>query len=77
MRIELRLLLSFKDKAPDGKNPVELELSAGATVAGVLEFLSISASTDKVVLLNGRVTAGEQKLKDGDQLTVFPPLEGG
>ncbi len=77
MRVEVRLLLTFKGKAPDGENPFALELSDGTTVAQALEALSICSSAAKVILVNGRLSTGEQKLNPGDQLTVFPPLEGG
>ena len=77
MRVEVRLLLTFKGKAPNGENPFELALSAGSTVAQALASLSISPSAAKVVLVNGRMSTGEDKLKEGDHLTVFPPLEGG
>ncbi len=77
MRVEIRLLLTFKEKAPDGEKPFGLALSPGTTVAQALERLSISTSTAKVILVNGRAATNDQELKNGDQLTVFPPLEGG
>ena len=77
MRIEVRLFLSFKEKAPNGEKSFELELSPGATVADVLESLFIPSSTAKVIVVNGRASKSEQELNNGDQLTVFPPLEGG
>ncbi|MGD2185306.1 MAG: MoaD/ThiS family protein [Desulfobacterales bacterium] len=77
MRIEVRLLLSFKEKAPDGEKLFELELSPGATVTDALESLRIPSSSAKVIVVNGRTSKSGQELKNGDQLTVFPPLEGG
>ena len=77
MRVEVRLLLTFKGNAPNGEHPFTLEFPDGVTVAQVLESLSISSSTAKVVLVNGRFSSGGQQLTDGDQITVFPPLEGG
>lgn len=77
MHVEVRLLLTFKGKAPNGENPFALELSDGTTVAQALAGLSISSAAAKVILVNGRLSTGEQKLNPGDRLTVFPPLEGG
>jgi sulfur carrier protein ThiS len=77
VRVEVTLLLTFKDKAPGGEQPFALELAPGTTVGQALESLSIPASAAKVVLNNGRVSGYGQKLKAGDRLTVFPPLEGG
>ena len=77
MRIDVRLLLTFAEKAPGGENPFALELSAGSTVVQALAVLGLSPSAAKVVLDNGRLSTGAQVLNPGDQLTVFPPLEGG
>ena len=77
MRVEVKLLLTFKGKAPNGRNPFYLEIAPGMTVAQTLASLSIPPAAPKVVLLNGRLSADEQILKNGDRLTVFPPLEGG
>ena len=77
MHVRVRLLLTFKDKAPDGERPFALTLAGGCTVDRALESLSISDDAAKVVLVNGRLATGTQRLSDGDELTVFPPLEGG
>lgn len=77
MRVAVKLMLTFESKGPRGEKPIELMLSPGATIGQVLESFSIKPSVAKVILLNGRITEEAQELKDGDQLTVFPPLEGG
>jgi sulfur carrier protein ThiS len=77
MHIEVRLLLTFKELSPNGEDPFTLEFPPGVTVAQALESLGIPVEKRKVLVLNGRMTNNLQMLKDGDQLTVFPPLEGG
>jgi molybdopterin converting factor small subunit len=77
IKIVVRLLLTFKEKAPAGERAFELQLTSGTRVSQVLEGLAISPSAPKVILVNGRASGGESELNDGDQLTVFPPLEGG
>lgn len=77
MRIHVKLQLTFADKAPGGRSPFEMELAPGATVARALEALSIFAAAPKVVIVNGRAASPDQRLAAGDELTVFPPLEGG
>lgn len=77
MRIHVKLQLTFEDRAPGGRSPFELELVAGTTVARALEALSIPASTPKVIMVNGRAAFAEHVLAAGDELIVFPPIEGG
>ena len=77
MQVRIRLYLTFKGRAPDGESPYLLELPDGATVDEALASLSIRSSEAKVVLINGRLSQGGATIKDGDHLTVFPPLEGG
>ncbi len=77
MRIHVKLQLTFEDRAPAGRNPFDLELTPGATVARALEALAIPVSTPKVIMVNGRAATPDRKLAPGDELTVFPPIEGG
>lgn len=77
MQVEVRLLLTFKEKAPIDQNPFRLTIDEGSTVAQAITQIPISPSDAKVILLNGRYCNAEQQLTDGDQLTIFPPLEGG
>lgn len=77
MRVEVRLLLSFEEKTPHGSTPFDLELPPGSTVAQALKSLSIPVSAPKVIIVNGRVANPDRELIEGDQITVFPPVEGG
>lgn len=77
MRIHVKLQLTFADKAPGGHSPFELDLAPGTTVARALEAFNLSDITPKVVIVNGRAASPDQRLATGDELTVFPPLEGG
>ena len=77
MHVEARLLLTFKKGVPGDGQPLRLELAPGSTVAQAIAALPLPPDARKVVLLNGRLAVDAQVLKDGDVLTVFPPLEGG
>jgi sulfur carrier protein ThiS len=77
MRVRVKLQLTFADRAPGESNPFEMELAPAATVGDVLESLSIPAAVPKVIMVNGRVATLQRALEPGDELTVFPPLEGG
>ncbi len=77
MRVRVRLQLTFARCAPGGRNPFDLELAPGGTVADALEAAAVPSAAPKVVMVNGRVATVRQVLREGDALTVFPPLEGG
>ncbi len=77
MKIEIQLLLTFEQALGKGPNPYVLELASGSTVADVISSLPIPQDAPKVISVNGRLSKGEQVLKEGDRLTLFPPLEGG
>ncbi|PIE66168.1 MAG: molybdopterin synthase sulfur carrier subunit [Desulfobacterales bacterium] len=77
MKIDVQLLLTFEQAIGQGRNPYTLELAPGSTVADLVSSLPIPQNAPKVVLVNGRLPRDEQVLKEGDRLTVFPPLEGG
>ena len=77
MRVRVKLQLTFADRAPGKSTPFELELAPGATVAAALDAVSIPAAAPKVIMVNGRVATPQRELEPGDELTVFPPLEGG
>jgi len=77
MRVKVKLQLTFADRVPGETNPFEMELAPETMVGEALEFLSIPAAVSKVIMVNGRVATLQQELKPGDELTVFPPLEGG
>jgi len=46
-------------------------------VMDVLTRLSLPAELPKILLVNGVKSSDEATLKDGDILSVFPPLGGG
>jgi len=55
-----------------------VELPDGATVEGLLqEHLRLPANQIKVVFVNGVVRGDGQRLADGDEVGLFPPVGGG
>jgi len=77
MRVHVKLQLTFEEKAPGSRSSFELELAPGTSVAQALETLCIAPAVPKVIIVSGRVRSPEHKLMPGDELTVFPSLEGG
>lgn len=77
MRLPVHLFLDFKSRTPDGSGTMVLDLEEGATVASALRRLGIAPDPPKVILLDGRQARLETRLSDGQELAVFPPLDGG
>jgi molybdopterin synthase sulfur carrier subunit len=54
-----------------------IELDEGTRVRELLERLRIPAKEVKLVFLNGVHAKGDEILKGGDRVGVFPPIGGG
>ena len=79
MKIEVRLFASLKGYLPqdsDG-NTCVLDIEEGSAVGRILASLKIPAELPKIIFLNGVHARGNEVLKDGDRLGVFPPVAGG
>ncbi len=80
MRIELRLFASLRKKLPPGspRGKCDLELPDNATVAAVLTHMDIPFASAQMVLVNGEHDRDfDRPLRDGDVLSIFPPVAGG
>jgi sulfur-carrier protein len=79
MKIDLNLFASLAPLLPEKStgHSCVMEVPDGKTVTEVLEELKIPPEMPKIVFLNGLHAKGDEKLKDGDRLTVFPPIAGG
>lgn len=80
MKIEVKLYASLARYGPEesvGKPPQAMEIAEGTTVRGLLELLKVPEEAVKVVFLNGIHAKGDEVLKEGDRVGVFPPVAGG
>jgi len=80
MLIELRLLGDMKRHVePEGLNGGHgrMDMREGARLSEVLAAGGIDERKTLVVLLNGRRPAGDPVLREGDAVSVFPPVAGG
>ena len=77
MVVSVKLMAVLRGKLPPG-GKASVELEPGATVASLLDKLGIGAAHVHLVMVNGEMEPDRQRLlKDGDELTVFPPVAGG
>ena len=74
MQIEIKLVGAFQV----GRFKQQFrEISAGASVQQIIDSLQLPRQILGIVLINGKHAEFESILKDGDQLTIMPILEGG
>ena len=75
----MRLYASLASHMPektDG-NAWNMEISESTTVAELLQHLKVPADAVKIIFLNGVHARGDEILKQGDRVGVFPPVAGG
>jgi len=79
MKVELNLFASLAGYMPDKAkgNFSTAEISEGTKVRELLEQFKIPKDFVKLVFLNGVHANGDEILKDGDKVGVFPPIGGG
>lgn len=81
MRVRLRLFASLRDAA--GIETAELELPDGITVGEALDRLcalypSLGRWREHIMLArNRRYVTIADRLADGDEIALFPPVSGG
>lgn len=61
---------------PDGRDGVRLELPGGATVFQAMQQLGVSA-LEIHAAVNGESAADATVLRDGDEVTLIPAIQGG
>lgn len=79
MEIEVRLFAIFQRYLPQGRSPYscKLKVEVESRVKDILNNLSLPEEMPKIILLNGVRCNPESKLREGDVLSIFPPLGGG
>ncbi len=74
MKVEINLYASLARSVPR-TGPVEIDEKT--TILGLLRRLDVPMDKVKIIFLNGIHASGEESLKDGDRIGVFPPVAGG
>nr|WP_031367832.1 MoaD/ThiS family protein [Clostridium botulinum] len=75
MKIEVRLFAYFRE-GRDKKYFMEIN-EENITPRYILENLNIQVEEVAILLINGRDGKVDTLLKDGDVLSLFPPVGGG
>ena len=78
MKIELRLYASLSVYMPEtNRATVIVDIDQGTRIQELLEQLKVPADSVKIIFLNGVHAKGNEILKEGDRIGVFPPIAGG
>lgn len=79
MKVEVKLFANFRDYLPKGSDRFSctVTLNPSGRVVDVLEKLGLPPEHPKIILINGVHGKEDDPLKEGDVLSVFPPVAGG
>jgi molybdopterin synthase sulfur carrier subunit len=79
MEVTLNLFATLARYMPNKAkgNSCVLEVSEGTRVGDVLKALKIPTAKVRLVFLNGVHARGDETLRDGDRVGIFPPIGGG
>lgn len=83
MKVELKLYATLMRYLPEeaSGHSVMLELPDGTTAASLIEERNLPKESCFLVLVDGNYLTAEERetrpLKDGDVLSIWPPIAGG
>jgi len=79
VKVEVHLTANLRVYLPAGtpRDNVILDVPDGATVDQVVDSLRVPPELERLTVVNGRDAVPEQRLCEGDVLSLFPPLAGG
>jgi len=78
MKIDFRLYASLSRHAPKtGGNGLTVDVGEGTSINDLLRRYGVPADSVAIIFLNGVHAKGDEVLKEGDRVGVFPPIAGG
>ncbi|MGD0266520.1 MAG: MoaD/ThiS family protein [Candidatus Methylomirabilota bacterium] len=79
MNVEIALYATLSKYLPPGaqNRKAVIEVKDGATVREVMNQLGIPPDLPNMLLVNGRQAPDGTVIKNGETLSIFPPLAGG
>jgi len=79
MEIEIKLFATLRDYLPKGSSrfSFKMEIDSHTPIQDILSKLKIPEEMPKIILVNGIHGKKDQILKEGDILSIFPPVAGG
>jgi sulfur carrier protein ThiS len=78
LRVRVTLLADMRRFAPsDGDAAHAVTLGAGATAGDLLAALGVPADAEVTIGVDGELAARDTPLRDGAQVLLVSPMEGG
>jgi molybdopterin converting factor small subunit len=78
MRITVKLFATLHQYQPAApRSGMAIDIPQGSTVADVLPRLRIPDAAPLVAMVNEKVEHLDRVLREGDVLSLFPPVAGG
>ena len=79
MEIEVKLFATLRDYLPKGSGrfSCKVDIDGHTRVGDILSKLKIPEDIPKIILINGIHGKNDQILKEGDVVSIFPPVAGG
>ena len=79
MDIDLRLFANLTEYLPPGAKGRQARIAVpeGTTVVEVLDQLGIPRTLAKLIMIDGVHQQPDAMLREGNVLSIFPPLAGG
>lgn len=74
MEVEVRLFATFREGR---EKKQKIEISENSRILDIINMLNIDENEVAIMLLNGRDGESNRRLKDGDIISLFPPVGGG
>jgi molybdopterin converting factor small subunit len=75
--VKLFATLTRYGKGEKAGTPFVIELKQGATLDDLVSLLKIPIEETRVMFVNGIIQEAVYKLKDNDEVGLFPPIGGG
>ncbi|MCX5799524.1 MAG: MoaD/ThiS family protein [Proteobacteria bacterium] len=79
MEIEIRLFATFREYLPKGSGSFSCKkiLQGETTVGEIIRELKLPDNIPKIIIIRGNHVKEDYVVKDGDLVSIFPPIGGG
>lgn len=77
MKLTIELQAYLMQYSPDGKDTFDYEMPVGAKIWDVIKKLGVPDELASIIIVSNASVDYQHTLKDGDHITMIPPLAGG
>ncbi len=79
MKIKVKLFATFQKHLPKGAGleGVEIDVPDGTTLGDIYRHFNLPEATPKITLVDGKHQKEDYVVKEGETVSVFPPIAGG